>query len=138
MMRLAILASLLALAACGHDEENAGHACTTTDDCYPDIDQSTLSGAVECLQQVPDGYCTHACVTDDDCCAVDGECQTSNPEVCAPFENSGLTRCFLSCEPSVIGDMDANAYCQKYADAAFQCRSTGGGSGNRQVCVPPG
>ena len=31
---------------------------------------------------------------------------------------------------------DADAYCQRFANAAFHCRSTGGGNDNRKVCLP--
>jgi len=61
--------------------------------------------------------------------------------VCAPFESTGLLECFLSCEDAAVtasGLADSNAFCQSYANAAFICRSTGGGSKNRKVCVPDG
>jgi hypothetical protein len=35
-----------------------------------------------------------------------------------------------------LGGLESTSYCQHYADAAFGCRSTGGGSENRKVCVP--
>jgi hypothetical protein len=47
--------------------------------------------------------------------------------------------CFLSCEDEDLADVgydDGNAYCGYYAHSAFSCRSTGGGSENRKVCVP--
>jgi hypothetical protein len=42
-----------------------------------------------------------------------------------------MMMCFLSCED--VGD-DDNGYCHEHASAAFNCRSTGGGSANRKVC----
>lgn len=130
-------ASLLSAAwACGDDDENTGHACDEPADCYPDIDHADLSGEVVCLDRVTDGYCTHLCVGDDDCCATEGECETGIPQVCAPFENTTITRCFLSCEPEVIGEQEENDYCHDHAHPDFICRSTGGGSENRKVCVP--
>lgn len=133
--------------------EPTGQACTKPADCFPGIDAGALSGAVECIDKVQDGYCTHRCDTDADCCAVPGECRTNLKQVCSPFENTGYKVCFLSCEDSDIrlpGDagttlpdgapafVDANAYCQKEANPDFICRSTGGGSQNRKVCVPGG
>jgi hypothetical protein len=46
--------------------------------------------------------------------------------------------CFLSCDnvPGDAGVTDADAFCHTYANAQFSCRSTGGGSQNRKVCVP--
>ena len=46
--------------------------------------------------------------------------------------------CFLSCEDIDIGDLEADAYCDEYGGRGFICRSTGGGSANRRVCVPGG
>jgi hypothetical protein len=127
-----VLMAPLALGGCSDHGENAGHACASADQCYPGIDQQDLQGAVVCMDRVPEGYCTHHCVTDADCCAVPGECETGFPQVCAPFESTGELYCFLSCE----GVPDEGTYCQQHADAAFGCRSTGGGSANRKVCVP--
>ena len=76
------------------------------------------------------------CEVDDDCCAVEGECDDDRPQVCAPFESTGVRRCFLSCEAQVVGDRDENDYCAEFAHRDFGCRSTGGGSANRKVCVP--
>ena len=67
-------------------------------DCYPHVDHAELAGAVECLDCVRAGYCTHLCETDDDCCAVEGECETDLKQVCAPFESTGRRMCLLSCE----------------------------------------
>jgi hypothetical protein len=140
---------LLALAAsplaCGDDDaENTGEACAVPDDCYEDVleeDRDMIAGEIECLENVEGGYCTHQCETDDDCCTVLGECldEEEHPQVCSPFENeSGIKRCFLSCEPEVIGDLEENEFCQEFADEDFGCRSSGGGDENRKVCVPPG
>jgi len=93
------------------------------------------------LDRVPNGYCTHHCAADADCCAVPGECHANVAEVCAPFESTGEMTCFLSCEDAdlkAFGFTDSTAFCQQYANAAFICRSTGGGSKNRKVCVPGG
>ena len=136
----AMLAATLGFAACEDDDdnegENTGDACETADECYPDIDPEELAGQVECMDRVEGGYCTHLCVTDDDCCAVEGECETGIPQVCAPFESLPDHRCFLSCEDDIIGEWDASAYCREYAHRSFGCRSTGGGSENRRVCMP--
>ena len=122
--------------ACHHEPEYAGQPCDTPADCYPDVDHSALLGEVECLDKVEDGYCTHLCESDDDCCAVEGECVSGFPQVCAPFTNETIKRCFLSCEDSDVGDLGPDEYCQTYAHPSFGCRSTGGGSENRKVCVP--
>jgi hypothetical protein len=118
---------------------DAGSACASPAECYPNVaDPTTLAGEVQCLSKVPGGYCTHLCNTDTDCCAVDGECSTGHPQVCAPFENSTQKYCFLSCEDAdwqPSGSADANSYCYSYANTAFSCRSTGGGSQNRKVCA---
>lgn len=95
-----------------------------------------------CLTQLQNGYCTHTCQSDADCCALPGECVTGFKQVCAPFESSGEMYCFLSCEASAIaaapdaGASDATAYCQKWANPTFTCRSTGGGSQNQLFCGP--
>jgi len=45
--------------------------------------------------------------------------------------------CFFSCENGdLVGTTDANEYCQREASPDFICRSSGGGSNNRKVCVP--
>jgi len=116
--------------------EQAGQSCGVPEDCYPDVeDPSTLKGEIECLDRVPGGYCTHLCVTDDDCCAVEGECRSGYPQVCAPFESTGMRMCFLSCEAEQVGDLDETEYCHEFANTGFSCRSTGGGSENRKVCA---
>lgn len=142
-MRTLIAAAALAAAAaaaapsCGEDEENAGRSCMAAGDCYQGV-KAPLKGEVVCLGRVQGGYCTHLCQTDADCCAVDGECKGGLRQVCAPFESSGQKYCFLGCEPADIGSTEATAYCQEKAHSAFNCRSTGGGSMNRRVCVPGG
>jgi hypothetical protein len=136
-IRLLVPALMAALVACGGDDvENTGRSCEVADDCYPGLDHASLHGDVRCLDRVQGGYCTHLCVDDDDCCAVEGECATSHPQVCSPFENDTTTTCFLSCEPDVIGDREENAYCREFAHESFLCRSSGGGTANRKVCVP--
>jgi hypothetical protein len=136
MLPLSVVALLAAVAVAGCDDddpgENTGRPCETVDDCYPGIDQTTLQGAVVCMDRVPGGYCTHNCVTDADCCAVAGECDTEFPQVCAPFESTGQYYCFLSCEDAA----DEAAWCHEGAGDYFNCRSTGGGTDNRKVCVP--
>jgi hypothetical protein len=117
--------------------ENTGEVCVTADACYPDLDDpDSLRGAAYCLDRVEGGYCTHACETDADCCAVPGECETDLPQVCGPFESTGLRLCFLSCEGADLDGLDGETYCHDYAHPAFGCRSTGGGADNRKVCVP--
>jgi hypothetical protein len=124
--------------------ENTGSACVTAADCFAGIDQMLLAGEVQCLDRVCDGYCTHLCETDEDCCATPGECAAGIRQVCSPFESTGLRMCFLSCESDDIAnapdagaaDLDDQAYCQSFASADFICRSSGGGSDNRKVCVP--
>lgn len=129
--------------------EFTGSACTAAADCYGDIDGAALKGgAPVCIDKVTGGYCTHTCTTDADCCAVPGECRTGLKQVCSSFENAAEKYCFLSCEDADIaaatdaGASDAGAegdeYCQKNTTAEFGCRSTGGGSENRKVCLPLG
>ena len=123
-----------------------GSKCTQASDCYPTLDGGMVQGGnVMCLDKVPGGYCTHLCTQDSDCCAVSGECPDSRvKEVCAPFENTGMMMCFVSCEsPDVFAVPDATAdggtttdptaFCQSF-NAVFTCRSTGGGAKNRQFC----
>lgn len=135
---LAGFACALGFAIACHEDvpENAGQPCESPADCYTDVDPAELSGAIECLDRVEGGYCTHLCEVDEDCCAVPGECVGDYPQVCAPFENSTEKRCFLSCGADVIGDLDENEYCREYAFSDFSCRSTGGGSENRKICSP--
>jgi hypothetical protein len=135
--RIALIGSTIALATCANDSgiENAGAPCGSPADCYEDVDHADLQGEVVCLDRVPDGYCTHLCQTDADCCAVGGECDNGLPQVCAPFESTNMSMCFLSCEAEDIDGGDADAYCHDHAHPAFNCRSTGGGTANRKVCT---
>jgi hypothetical protein len=135
---LALFGFTFALAIACHDDdpEQVGQPCETPADCYPDLDHNTLLGEVECLADVPGGYCTHLCEADTDCCAVEGECRSGYPQVCAPFQSNDDMRCFLSCEDSELGDLGPDEYCRTYAHESFGCRSTGGGGENRKVCVP--
>ena len=131
--------------ACGGDDapgggEQTGSSCTSAAQCFPDTHDAALQGGpAVCMDRVPGGYCTHICTTDADCCAVPGECRTGYPQVCSPFESTKeIKYCFLSCEavPGDAGVTDANAFCGAYAHQGFGCRSSGGGSDNRKVCVP--
>jgi hypothetical protein len=129
----------------GRGVENTGQSCMTIADCYPDlVEGGALKGAVQCLDRVTGGYCTHLCQADTDCCAVMGECKSGFKQVCAPFESTGMMMCFLSCEQADLhaspdgGVLDDTGYCQAYASPEFTCRSTGGGKDNRKVCVPGG
>lgn len=113
--------------------------CTNAAQCFPDVAPGALEGDAVCLDQVPHGYCTHTCQQDSECCAVPGECRTAFPQACSPYESAGDKYCFLSCENSDVqsaGYTDANAFCRTYAYAGFTCKSSGGGSENRKVCVP--
>src|SRR5688572_7429450 len=124
--------------------ENTGAACETPDDCFTAVaDRTTLAGEVQCLDRVDDGYCTHLCTSDDDCCAATGECKTGIRQVCSPFESTNMMMCFLSCEDvdlvaadAGVTDVDENEYCQREASPDFICRSSGGGTDNRKICVP--
>ena len=146
--------AVLGLAACGDDDERdgtrdespeqTGKSCEVAADCYPGVDHDDLAGEVQCLDRVREGYCTHLCETDEDCCAVEGECDTELRQVCSPFESTGQRMCFLSCEGEDLRDadgepgdeVDEQEYCQREASSDFICRSSGGGSDNRKVCVP--
>ncbi len=144
----AILALGLAswsLPACGNDDDgdgaltNTGQACSAVDQCYPEVKEGELQGEAECLDRVEGGYCTHHCTDDNDCCAATGECPGNRAQVCSPFESTGEMYCFLSCEKEDLDAAkldDGDVYCQTYVTAAFHCRSSGGGSENRKVCVP--
>jgi hypothetical protein len=143
---LVLTAIPLAWACCNDDETASGDAsglhnqtgetCAVADDCYDGVADGTILGDVQCLDRVAGGYCTHLCTNDGDCCAVDGECATGEKQVCGPFESTGMNMCFISCEKTdVVGDPDT--FCQGF-HPDFICRSTGGGSTNRKVCVPGG
>jgi hypothetical protein len=127
--------------------ELTGQSCTAPTDCYPGLDAAALKGAVVCLDKVQGGHCTHECTKDEDCCAVPGECKSGLKQVCASFTNQGAKYCFLSCEPADIANaadagIDAGgsdqAFCTGQVSAEFNCRSTGGGSGNAKACLPAG
>lgn len=141
---VAIAAAFVTAGACAEDDDDggspemAGEACVVADECYDSIDPTDLSGPITCLDRVENGYCTHDCQADTDCCAVPGECATPFPQVCSPFESTGQMMCFLSCEKDDIEDYDADDFCRRFAHADFSCRSSGGGSANRKVCVPNG
>jgi len=144
LLPLGFFGALLVGIACHGDDEGedesspdyAGEACVDIDECYDEVEPGALRGDPICLDRVEGGYCTHLCQDDSDCCAVEGECRSEFPQVCAPFESSGMYMCFLSCEAADIGDYDEGSFCQEEAHPAFGCRSTGGGSDNRKVCVP--
>jgi hypothetical protein len=139
---LAIGLGLAQLVACSDDDPPAtstGQACSAAEQCFPGVTKEELLGEAVCLDRVEGGYCTHLCTQDSDCCAVAGECAGNHAEVCAPFESTDDQYCFLSCEEDDYASTaitDADAYCEAYAGAAFHCRSTGGGSKNRKVCMP--
>ena len=129
--------------------EPAGQTCTAAAQCYPAIDAGSIVGEVTCLTKVTNGYCTHACTADTECCATPGECLSGVKEVCSPLENQGTQYCFLSCEDDdvrralaansdagVTADGGTDAYCRTFAGAATSCRSSGGGSKNRKICLP--
>ncbi len=138
------------VSSCGDDEkkeettadrglyETTGAECSAAADCFPDVE---VQGDALCLDRVRDGYCTHECTSDDECCAVDGECTGNTAQVCAPFESTGGMLCFLSCEKATREATatkydDDNAFCQGEVSPQFICRSSGGGSNNRKICVP--
>lgn len=138
----AALASAALYAGCGTDAGAAGGAngstgatCKAASECYLGVDPTILSGTATCLS-VSNGYCTHSCTSDADCCSAKGECPSGRKEVCSPFESSGQMFCFLSCEGADVGSDDPTAYCTQFSNAAFSCRSTGGGAKNRKVCSP--
>jgi hypothetical protein len=139
--------------------EPAGQACTMASQCYGGVDggadSGTIQGAVTCITKVTNGYCTHECNDDSNCCAAPGECLTAVKQVCSPFENQPQKYCFLSCEDADIqraiaanadagyydggavdGGTVADQYCKSYASPYATCRSSGGGSMNRKVCIP--
>ena len=135
--------------------EATGQACTQASQCYANLEGGTVSGRVTCITKVANGYCTHTCTQDSECCSTPGECLTGVKQVCSPFENQAVQYCLLSCEDSDVqsaiaanreagyydgGTTDAgsvaDAYCQSFAGASTSCRSSGGGSKNRKVCIP--
>jgi hypothetical protein len=131
--------------ACGDDDdegpppEYAGKPCSAPDQCYPEVEGELQGGGAVCLPNVPNGYCTHTCTDDAQCCAVPGECATNLEQVCSPLESQPQKYCFVSCEDSYVrgqGFEDSSAFCQRFAHPSFNCRSTGGGSENRKVCLP--
>lgn len=128
----------LVVQACAKNPgEQAGQACEDPAQCYPNIDPQELAGDVICLGTVEGGYCTHTCTSDSDCCKVPGECETDFPQVCSPFENmKEMKFCFLACEDDNVGEEAPDFFCQNHAHPDFSCRSSGGGSENRKVCVP--
>ncbi len=117
--------------------DQTGEACAVADDCFSTIERDDIPGEIRCLDRVDGGYCTHDCIDDSDCCAVEGECEEGDTQVCGPFESTGLMLCFLSCEDADLNGADPEEYCADF-HADFICRSTGGGSTNRKVCVPSG
>jgi len=130
----------------------AGQTCSQPSQCYGGVDGGAIVGTVTCITKVTNGYCTHTCTKDEECCAAPGECLSGVKEVCSPFENQGAQYCFLSCEDAdiakaIVANADAgydagpdggtaDLYCQTFAGASTSCRSSGGGSKNRKVCIP--
>jgi len=146
------LAGLGAIGGCSDDDDSApvqgtagrqstehtGATCDAPADCYPDIaDKTTIHGTVECMARVRDGYCTHTCTADTDCCAATGECKTDLVQVCSPFESEPTNKCFVSCnDADMPAGEDPELFCQREASPDFACRSSGGGSTNRKICMP--
>jgi hypothetical protein len=132
------------LAGCGDDDDggspnNTGQACTAADQCYPGVKAGQLMGDAVCMDKVTGGYCTHVCTQDTDCCAAAGECAGNRAEVCSPFESMGDMYCLLSCEDDDLKKTtitDPDVYCHTYVGANVGCRSSGGGSQNRKICMP--
>jgi len=138
-MRNVFLVLALVLAGCGCNEEEKDNpfVCETADDCYEGVDPADLPGEIVCHDRVEGGYCTHLCTADDECCSVEGECDDEFLQVCAPLESSPDMYCFYSCEDvDLPPDMGADEFCAEYAHWSFHCRSTGGGTDNRRVCLP--
>lgn len=154
MRHVAVILGIALLAACGSDgetgskpppdgtsqrPEEVGAACEVAEDCFANVAEEELQGEALCLDRVRGGYCTHTCEVDEDCCAADGECRTELPQVCSPFESTGMRMCFLSCsaqEVEASGYADDAEFCQREASPDFICRSSGGGAANRKICVP--
>jgi hypothetical protein len=141
-----LVAMLICVAplACGDDEDGDGSngdspeetasSCESADQCFDGIE---IEGDAICLDRVRGGHCTHTCASDEDCCAAEDECETDITQVCSPFESTGEMMCFLSCEREQTQDYeDENEYCQERVASDFICRSSGGGSNNRKICVP--
>lgn len=149
---LGILVSLGTLLGCSSSstpgerptDGSTGSACEEPADCFPNVPEGALEGEAECLDRVDGGYCTHECETDENCCATEEECPNGARQVCSPFESTERKLCFLSCEKEDLEaandwdqvPKDENEYCQLGAGSAFSCRSSGGGSENRKICVP--
>jgi len=113
-----------------------GALCVVAEDCFPEIDHALL-GTVFCEDKFEDGYCTHTCESDEDCCAIEGECAPGILHVCTPLADDKTKRCWVSCEADVLGEADPAAYCFMHAGSGAGCRSSGGGSENRDICAPP-
>jgi hypothetical protein len=117
-----------------------GTSCTAASQCYAALDGATLRGEATCLTQLTNGYCTHTCQSDADCCTVPGECPSGFAEICAPFESTSKSYCFLSCDSSTLAaEVDAGTDPTTFCEAAnptFTCRSTGGGAANKKFCGP--
>ena len=145
-MKIAIVLPILLLVAsvyvtaCDYDDDNddyneeyAGQPCEGPEECYPEADTDAIEGDIECLSDFVDGgYCTHTCLDDENCCAVAGECKSDLPQVCAPLESAPEKYCFVTCEDV---ENEEN-FCEIYVHPEFHCRSTGGGTENRKVCLP--
>jgi hypothetical protein len=148
MTILRALLLVVAISSCGSDSTppppapavTTGASCTVATTCYPGVDRDAgaIPGQITCLTKVAGGYCTHTCSTDADCRTVAGDYRTGHLEVCSPFESTADTYCLLSCEATDLADAgvaDPNAYCTTYATAGMSCRSSGGGSQNRKICM---
>jgi hypothetical protein len=142
---LGVVVALLAV-ACGDDDgeskeatgspEETASACEAASQCFEGLE---IEGDPICLDRVRGGHCTHSCEADEDCCAVEGECDTGLEQVCSPFESAEGMMCFLTCEAEDVDGSDyadESEYCQRLVSPDFSCRSSGGGSNNRKICVP--
>jgi hypothetical protein len=130
LKRSAPLLFVVALSACGDDDDNGtaadallvGAQCNTEEDCK--LDEAAGDPTKQCLQQFKGGYCAI------DGCERDSECP--NGSACVAHDD-GNSYCFRLCankdECNAHRDVDNEANCS--SNITFLERSGG------KACVPP-
>jgi hypothetical protein len=115
MRLLPLCLAVLFAQALGCDDDGEYQECAAPADC--EVPEATTPA---CLPKSGTGFCTWECTSDQQC-TDDAE---GAPYICSPFEETPGSYCFPSCE--------GGAACPD----GYGCRSTGGGSDNRQICFP--
>lgn len=114
----------LLLVACGSDPYGGLYdACDDAPQCAERLDTGVEA---QCVDKSGLGFCTWSCAVDADCAETH---DAIYDYLCASFEDEPEMYCFPDCLEDTEGG-------EPSCPPGYNCRSTGGGSNNRQVCFP--